>query len=448
MNERRRIEWLLSELDVLEREGTLDAATGESVRARYERRLAALPARMNLPAMLGALSALLVGLGVVLVISFNWDKIGKAGKTGIAFGVLLAAQGFGLVALTRAKGAGRREGAALLWAIAFGAVVFFIGQIFQLPSNARMFVALWSASTLAIAYLFGSIAAAVGYAALVLAFVSIEQNMNGVGLWFFPMLAALAPRYEAELRAGSDARATAFRYVFVVAAAAGLGVSLEKVVPGLWLPAYAGLFGCLHAFGALREPDGISAAWSPFRLSGTLGAAVLAFIFSWQWPWRNVGWGNLREGVRFHALASAYDFVVIVACFALLAVFAAALVKRRKRVDWFAVAFAPFTLALYLGVSAFGGDELAASVAAWIVNAFIVAWCVTRAASGVKRESLLEANAALVFAAATILARFFDETASILARGVAFIVCGAGIGIVNAALSKLRARKEAAREET
>ncbi|MCX7025127.1 MAG: hypothetical protein NT080_10960 [Spirochaetes bacterium] len=63
MSERRRIEWLSSELDALEREGVRPRASCPRGRERRERQLASLRREAALPAFLGALSALLIGLG-------------------------------------------------------------------------------------------------------------------------------------------------------------------------------------------------------------------------------------------------------------------------------------------------------------------------------------------------------------------------------------------------
>ena len=445
MSERRNWDWLSSRLDTLKREGILNGEACERLEDYIAGKMATKPRKPLLPILLGTLSALLIGLGIILIMAFNWDKIGKAGKTVIAFVALLVGQSWGAFILSRRDGHLRQfsEAAALFWAIIFGAMVFLIGQIYQLPPNERFFLGVWCISTLCITYLLESLAATIVYCVLVVVFTAVEQGMKGVGIFFFPMLATLIPRYLLEsANKVVPARKTTYHYFFIVTVAAGLGISLEKVVPGLWIVAYAGLFSCLYLFGVLKEPVGVSVAWTPSRLAGVVGTAIMAYIFSWNWPWEEIGWQHLNSGDRFHEFAAIYDYVITAGLFAAMIWLTWLTVRKKSKIDWVLASFTPFIVVLYLFVAYVNKNIVTAMIAGWAVNLWILIWCILNLVNSFKKESLLRMNAAMVYLTVVIVTRFFDSDTSFLARGIAFILCGTAIGVANLILLRIQRRKE------
>src|SRR3546814_15318620 len=91
--------WLLSELPGLERAGIVDAATAARLRAHYQ---VAADDRGFALGLSGILGALLVGLGVILLIAYNWDSWGRGLRLSVAALPLIAGQLACVAALRRA----------------------------------------------------------------------------------------------------------------------------------------------------------------------------------------------------------------------------------------------------------------------------------------------------------------------------------------------------------
>lgn len=105
----------------------------------------------RLTASLLILGAILIGLGIILFIAANWQVLARSVKMAI---VLLAVIGFEVAgAAQHARGATRIGDALLLvGAITFGAGLWLVAQIYQLPYNHADSMLAWTVGSLAMAW--------------------------------------------------------------------------------------------------------------------------------------------------------------------------------------------------------------------------------------------------------------------------------------------------------
>ncbi len=439
-------ERLLDELPSLRRQEIIDAETEDRLRAYYAERAARSSAAAALPTLVSVLAALLLVGGTILLIGYNWAAIPKSGKTVLVVLLTLVPMLLSLHLLFIRKkppSRGRKESLALFWAVAFGATVAAIGQIHQIPSDPESFLLVWSLSTLGIVYLLDSLAAAALYLVLGISLAASMQLDGGVGLAFPLLFAALLPYASTVLRSGSAERAAAIRYLLTAGAVAGLGVSFEKNLPGLWLVAYASLFSIFSLAGSMPARREVPAgdrpqpAGSPFFPAGVLGTGALAFLLSWEWPWEEIGWAAYRTGERFHDPASIFDYTLTAGLLVGAAGLFAIAHSRRNVPNYPLVLFGPIMAVLYLFTAATG----LSMIAPWLVNLFIVSLCAAGCYRGFRDGSLLSVNASMLFLTLTIVSRFFDEDMSLLWRGVVFLACGLLLVLVNRFLVRYLARR-------
>lgn len=133
--------WLLEQLPQWERDGLLTADAARTLRERH----AVDDSQPGLgQIIMGALGALLIGTGLIAVIGYNWDDFSRPVRLLFAFLPLLATQLFSFRVLQRgAAAAWVRETAALLQALATGACIALVSQIYNLGGEWPDFLFWW-----------------------------------------------------------------------------------------------------------------------------------------------------------------------------------------------------------------------------------------------------------------------------------------------------------------
>ncbi len=427
-----KIKWVLGELDVLEQGGLINAAHSRRLKDHYTERLGEYNPQKTIFVFISILSALLVTGGCILLFGYNWEVLGQLTKTFLVVALLLLSQGSALYLLLQKKrniGLAAKEAISFINAAAFGAVMAIIGQIYNLESNITAFLAIWCASTLLLIYIFDSLACVALYLVLAICLITQTQNDGGVGFYFFFMLAALVPHYLSSAGRQTQERTTLYNYFLIAASLVGLGISFEKNIPGLWIIAYANLLCIYYLSGELFENKGrLSLFHSPLSVTGVIGIALLAFLFSWQWPWEEIGWNYYRNAERFHKFASSYDYIVCVISTIVSTIMA--LAAFRKKISAFnpVLLFFPALVIVFYLVNSFMEYPV---ISTWGMNLFILLLCGYGFILGYRKRSVLLINLSMLFLTLTIVSRFFDESMSLLGRGFVFIICGAVMFVVN-----------------
>jgi uncharacterized membrane protein len=435
-----KIKWLLGELDGLKNNGIIDENHFFRIKNYYSSIMASSNPKNVIFIVLTILSAILVSGGMILLFGYNWNLLSQTFKTVLIFLLLIVPQSvlFYLLFFKKEIHTGLKEGLSLILAVAFGASMALIGQVYNIEPDVNRFLLVWSISTLFIVYLFDSLSAVALYITLIITFTTTMQNSGGVGCYFLPMLLALLPHYIFNYRKStaiqssiySEVRSTIYNYFLIAASVIGLGISFEKNIPGLWIIGYANLFVIYYLSGEIFENrgGGLSLFYSPLKVSGIIGISVLAFIFSWSWPWQEIGWDHYRTGGKFIYLASFYDYsFCLLSMLASIALIIIAVRKKLKDVHYVMASF-------FLVISAFfivSSVSVKTFIPTWGTNFFILLMCAYGFFLGYRSRSLLATNLSMIFLTVTIVSRFFDETMSLFWRGIIFIVCGILIFFIN-----------------
>ena len=429
------IKWLLSELPVLKEKNIIDEPGKNKLERYYIQQLELFDPKSVIITIFSILATILICGGIILIIGYNWSNIPRSYKTILAFLLLMIPQVlcfYYLFIRKKELSIATKETLAGFWAIGFGTTIAFIGQIYQLPENTTAFLFIWAMSTLVILYIFDSIICVPIYLSLIIGFVSSNQIHGDVGYYFLPLLALLIPNYFINYKKSSSVRLSVYNYFFVTASIVGMGISLEKTLPGLWIIIYSNLFGMYYCIGKLLEDKEDSLFYSPFKAAGVMGTAILAYMLTWEWPWKNIGWDYYRTEGNFHELAGMYDFLLTFLFTATVIILSYLLIKKKKSFNKLLPVFGILTFLLYFSVSAGLGTVLAG----FIINFFILILCGYSFYSGYKNNSLITINASMFFVTLTIITRFFDDEIGLLGRGIVFILLGITIGIINKYISK------------
>lgn len=424
--------WLMQETPKWVREGIVSAETAERLRAWYG--LQAKPSgRRWAVVIFSILGAALIGGGIIMVLGHNWDQLSRGVRAVISFIPLAVAQALCVwMFRTGRRSAAWREGVGTLLVLAVGASLALIAQTYNLGGTWQEFTLTWMLLSLPVVYLLQASAPAMLFMAGITAWFSGSWDNKPV-LGYWPLLAAIMPFIGWKIREDRYGPGAVFpMWALVICLGIALGFGLDNQFNVLWMQAYAGLFAVLFLAGSAWFNEGPAMWQRPFLAIGACGSAVLAFIWTFEEPWEDVGrhtlFGNDASG-RWEALS-----IVFLLTFAAIVLLARA-VRRRDKED---VLYGALPIMALLGYSI----GLQKGPLLWLIfNAYFLALTLVPLITGIKAAQLGRINAGMLMLTALILARFFDADFNLLAKGLVFI--GAGVVFLSVNIIMLR-RKGAA----
>ncbi|MBF0344620.1 MAG: DUF2157 domain-containing protein [Nitrospirae bacterium] len=152
MSEGGFTERLAKETQTWVSDGIITAEQKELILNRYER--AGSESSDRFITTISIMGAVLVGVGVILFVASNWDKIPSWGKLFLIYAVLVITYGAGFF-LRYEKGNFPKVGGALIFlgSIIFGAGIFLIAQIYNVSSHYPNGMLMWGIGVLPLAYI-------------------------------------------------------------------------------------------------------------------------------------------------------------------------------------------------------------------------------------------------------------------------------------------------------
>lgn len=410
--------WLLEQLPAWEKDGLLTADAARTLRERHTID-DSQPSTGQI--IMGVLGALLIGAGLITVIGYNWDAYSRPVRLLIAALPLLAAQLLSLRVLLQGENAQAwvRESAALFQALAIGAAIAIVSQIYNLGGDWPDFLFWWMLLSLPLAWVLRSKAVAIFYLIGITVW-SIHQ-VDHVRHWYdsallYPfLLLGIAPFWP-----GWPPRwrpSPSLQYVLTLSAGLGLAAAAASSVL-VFYPDIDRKYDCtmwLWIFNAAAilllpvPPPGPDekrrhdphVAFSAMFLLGTSlwltffdhGQPLLHdLLWALQQPW---AWGTLALIAGFGALA-----------------------VKRQRWGLVGVGTLALTPLLALGAGASGPDLLP-----WLMNFHLLALGVVLILLDFTgRRGSPRLGAALV--CVLVLVRMFESDLSLLLKGIVFILIG------------------------
>lgn len=431
--------WLMGELPALEQAGVLPPETSDRLRAYY-----AANARGGLHwavVAFAVLGALLIGSGIILLFAHNWDTFTRPMRTVLSACPLALGAALSAAALLRNGGTAWREGAGLFHALAVGASIALIGQTYHLHSDLPGFLLTWALLVLPLPFLLRATGPCLLYLALVCGWSAAAQDRYGQAAAFWPLLLpALAWQARLFLADRNSAQANvAFAGLFT-ALCVGMGLALERTVPGLWVIAYAALLSgsALFGFAFYGERSG----WNNLpKTLGVIGLTVLAYIFTWPDMWHELGWHHLRHEEAYRLWGIWTDGAVALS---LLAAWAVCAVRacRRPSVETLTMAALPVLATASFALNSLKGAFESLNALAY--DAFLFYLGVFYIVLGCRNTKLRQLNGGMAIVSVLLITRFFDTHFDYLARGLAFIAIGTVFLTVNIVVARRKRRQEGA----
>jgi uncharacterized membrane protein len=424
---------LMDEIGLWTKEGLITEEQALAIRARYLE-----PATKRWSVIITSVfGSLLVGLGIILLLAYNWTDLSRAARAGIAYLPLVAALGLcGWIVFTGKTGTGLREGAGAFLALAVGASLALVAQTYQLGGTFRALTLAWMLLILPSVYVLDAVMPALIYLFGITGW-AIGQRCYDDNPWaFWALLAGIVPYLVwCQIRNRDSLRGVWVLWGVVISAAAGVATGMHAHEPVLWFSLYAAFFTVCLLAGELWGARELTLWGRPLTLLGGAGLGVMVFLYSFIWFWEEMD-RNYRYYWGYQEKAVAVD-AGLVAFFTVLAVVLLVLAFRRLR-NWplrLAAAFPVVAAVLVALNTGLAGKEL---IPAIVMNVYAFGLGGLIVSDAVRESKLGQMNLGLLLLAALITARFFDADMSILGRGIAFIVLGLAFLAANGLMIRRR----------
>lgn len=381
----RFVEWLSDEAKGWERQGLITAEQAQAIMSGYSpagRAEASQRAQARLITILATLGAILVGLGIILFIAGNWDRIPQAVR--LAMIMVLVPSVYGVGYWLRYVKDYQRVGVAvlLLGAIIYGAAVHLVAQVYNIPLHDPMLFTYIFAGILPLAYLTRSQAVMV---------LTLGVFLAMIGFWVIDLIGESA----------NEQSLTAF--VFVLYTMLGLG-----------------LFGLGRIQGAFKETRPYSIV---FQVIGLLTVMVFLYLLTFVDLYESFSQGDeltSSDSLGLWILLYASGGIGILAIATVLAHNRSRLTSRSSvlyegaAVVILAGAVTSVTLASHSHVVIFP----------LLFNALFFLSALGLIFVGYLRGQHALVNGALAFFALGVITRYFELSWDLLDRSIVFLVGG------------------------
>jgi len=428
MKNRKHLQWLYRELPALINEGVLTAEAAEKLRAFYGEIKESSKKRIALIAF-SALGASLVGFGIILLLAHNWGELSRSVRTVFSITPMVLGQALaGWTLIKKKESVAWREGAAIFLSLAIGSSISLVAQTYHISGDAGRFFLTWMLLTVPLVYLLDASSPALIYLWGMTTWAGICQNEAGHAFFFWPLAALIVPHFVQAVKENRySVRSIILAWGISICLCVATGLAMEHALPGLWIVTYSGLFAALFLAGSHWFGEAPAIWQRPFQTVGAAGIAVLAFLFTYKWPWQGIGWQHYRSSAEFHATATIFDYVFAAALllFTLCLLFSRV---RHRGATTMLFGMLPVVSTLGFVVISSGADT---SFAVILFNIYLFSLGIVTTTTGIRNLHLGTVNAGMLILSALIIARFFDSEVGFVIRGLAFIIVGIGFLITN-----------------
>jgi uncharacterized membrane protein len=415
----------LNDLSELRDVGIIDEQTEQRIRVYYAEKGNESSDRQKL--ILSILGAVLIALGFILIVSYNWELLSQHVRAGIILGMLGFAQAFCAFTLWKYSDSvlWRESAGAVLFLVA-GATLPLLSSIYNISGNPIDFLLLWLLLGLPIVFIMNStVTAIVSIGVITVYFAQMGYNTTGVEKYYpwLLLIPVVVYGYQ-QLKHPSITMFTRILHWFIPVAVLIMLGSLVSESDELAKISYAAV-GSIFYLIAFNQPFSSAGRLdNPYRITGLIASTVLLIILSFHSGWGDVDFQKLWQPIP----------VLVTALLFLFAEFL--LIRTRKSVllssDPFDYVFIVVTVAVLLQWL----NPLLSFI--WI-NLFLVFLAWKMISEGAKKLDFGTLNFGLLIAVILIISRFFDGNFSSLTRGLVFIALG--IGFIAANLYFLKRKK-------
>jgi uncharacterized membrane protein len=433
--------WLYGQLPELVENKILSNDNADALKEYYGEPEKKIDAANVMLVAFGILAALLIGGGVIMILAHNWDELPHIVRVIMAFLPLAVAQIAGVYILMKNRGPAWSESCAVMISCGVCAAISIVAQIYHISGDFPRFMLTWALLTLPLVYFMRSSATAFLYMAQCVVWLYAAKNEHRELWLFWPLLAAVVPHLLASLKADrTSQRSIWLLWGGMLAVTVSLGGIIDEYnLSRAWVVVYT-LFFSLSCLVAEKFWTGkIYIRSNPLLIVGLPGVAIISFICSYGdfWKFRYYSYRDFTLPEIWYADA----LVMLLAVIVFITLLKQYWLYKRYR-DLFQagsvlVAFVCWEVHMFWDMN---------EAPAIAFNLYLLALGGMYIADGMKRRSMPLLNKGLLIVGVLTILRFFDGDFGLLTRGVAFILTGLILLVINIKVRKKWATNRTAGE--
>ncbi|MCX6147021.1 MAG: DUF2157 domain-containing protein [Candidatus Kapabacteria bacterium] len=391
----------------------------------------------NLIMIFGLLGALLIGLGLILIVEYNWYNFPKILKTNFAFLPLLISQLLcGYTILKKRSNVIWRDTVGCLLTFSLGSSILLISQIYQINGNLGQFLLLWSLLSLPIIYLLNSSFTSLLYIIGITAYVcesgyGYQTDSNPLFYWL--LIIAVLPHYIRLIKVSTRSNFVIYHNVFIsISIIIALG-TLASTYPEIMYISYFSLFGVLLNLSNLEFFQKHNVFLKSFSFLGSVGTMILLYMLSFNEFWKNWNKVNFNiSGVLFSQEMFSIVILSSLATYLLIKKYKTHRLNKRSPIEFIFLAF----IVLFVIGHNYPNFAIVS------INSLILLIGISTILSGLKYNRIGILNIGLSIVIILILCRFFENDFSFIVRGLIFVFVGIGFFLANYRMLKIRKSNE------
>ncbi len=410
--------------------------------------------------ILTAVGSVIFGLGVILIIAYNWEKMGRYMKLAIVFTSMMGAHAAGF-RLTREGGShnGMGEGLHLLGTMLFGAGIWLIAQTYHIDEHYPNGLLAWGMGAWAMAWAMPSIAQCI-LALLIFSFWAGFEALDFRNMFHFAPLLVLACSFPLAWVKRSRVLLVAGLSAFMAVLLCNFsGMRGEMVVP-LVLLASAVIIMTGHL---LESSENFSESSGIFSVMGLIPYVLVLYLLSFE----NLGSRLLRmdgdESITYFVVFSLAAGIVTALALAVRYLksgrLSAALVADAAGIftamgvfvwKWSEAVKVAAREARVAAMNAAGmpGQSIPeiARLEGWslaaIFNLILLSYCIMLIWDGVRKVNVKKTSLGVMVFALLAFTRYADLFDDLIVRGLVFLGVGGAIFAVGAFYNRFKKAKE------
>ena len=420
----KKVQWLVERLPGWVEAGVVDEGVAREIEAELlgERDAGARVRRRNVGIAIAA--AAMIGVGAIMLVSWNWDELGRNAKAVLAFlpwGLSMGLLGWALYGVGQTRRFHWVEGAGTLHALCLGAALALTALIFPSGGELVSLLLFWAVLLLMQCYLTLSVGALVVYLGVLLAYlVEINGLRGGTGYYWGLFLGCLPLAWVIYSREISR-HSTILLWSLAAAFLFGWFTTLVGAPDSLIIVASSLIYASFVAVDRLmlsRWPDPGLARYRarPFGVIGVVGTVLLSLYLTHGGVWMDVG---VQRGT-----GETLPMRIVCGILALGVLGAAYWLGRRR--DWFALCCLALPAVALVCVQLSDSYGWGPYIAARLMNAYLTgAICLWMIYTGAKQVRLARLNIGVALVAVQVFIHIFDANLSLYVGAIIFMLTGA-----------------------
>lgn len=393
----------------------IDEETAQRIRQYYKEKEAVSKSSRFL-LILSLIGIVLVGLGIILIIAYNWDDLSKWTKLVIAFLPLLAAQGLGIFTLKRKQGnTVWTESSALTILFSLAIAISLISQIYNIESAISGFIKWWMILSLPLLFVFNSRAISLAlWMGVGWYLTTISWSKNQVyDLFPLSVMLLISAWYWYQLKNRTQNNLLIFHHWIIPNT-----LTIFLFFHTAYLCERFVIMACLIlllGFGALAFTafSGLKFLSNGYRSAQFLGIWIIGMVMTFDFYWEESNSGLLIPCLQI------IHYPVATLLLLLLGLISYLYISKKITLSYDNMWWLGFGLIVVLLIG-----EINAGLGQILSNLLVLAGAARLVYGGVTREDLILVNTGLMVLTIWILAWFFGHDFSFIWKGLVFIALG------------------------